>query len=255
MWRFSTGIITISSAVQDQFEQRFLDRCTLIYDGLDEGAATVNIENSQRFRAGMDNPVFLVGVVGRIKWERKGQEILIKAAALLAETHPGARYAIVGTPAVGNESHLIRLKKLITELKLEGRVTFTGDIREVRDVYAAFDVTVVPSILPEPFGCVVMESMAAGTPVIGSRCGGIPEQIMDGITGLLFTPGDENELAGALALLMEDNALRLRLGEAGQRRFRERFSIAHSHARFVETFERCGRGRLKDDEKQIGTLV
>jgi glycosyltransferase involved in cell wall biosynthesis len=236
MWRFSTRIITISSAVQAQFEPRFQDKCTLVYNGLDEDAMAVDLDKAQRFRSSIGNPAFLIGVVGRIKWARKGQEVLIKAAALLAETHPEARYVIVGTPSPGNEDHLVRLQQLILDLRLEERVTFTGDIRDMRDVYAAFDVTVVPSILPEPFGCVVMESMAAGTPVIGSRCGGIPEQIVDGVTGLLFAPGDEHDLARALAQIMSDDALRGRLGHASRQRFCESFGIPESHARFVNVF-------------------
>jgi len=60
--------------------------------------------------------------------------------------------------------------------------------------------------------------MAAGTPVVGSRCGGIPEQISDGETGLLFEPGNERELAAALQKLLSDGELRTRMGRAARER-------------------------------------
>jgi len=236
MWRFSDKIITISSAVQRQFEPRFQEKCTLVYDGLDADAASVDLESAHRFRASVGNPKFLAGVVGRIKWVRKGQEVLIRAAAILAEEHPEARYVIVGSAAPGNEDHLIRLQQLIKDLKMEDKILITGEITNVHDVYAALDVTVVPSILPEPFGCVVMESMAAGTPVVASRCGGIAEQIVDGVTGFLFEPGDERELASALDRLMVDPALRSRFAQASRERCAEKFGIRTFHEKLAEVF-------------------
>ena len=134
----------------------------------------------------------------------------------------------------------MRLQQLVREKGLEDRVIFTGDLTGMRDVYAAFDLTVVPSVLPEPFGCVVIESMAAGTPVIGSNCGGIPEQIVDGVTGLLVPPGDEVALAAAIARLVEDEALRRSMGEAGRRRFRERFVLASTARVFAELLDENG---------------
>jgi glycosyltransferase involved in cell wall biosynthesis len=189
-----------------------------------------------RFRESVGNPELLVGVIGRIKWVRKGQEVLIKAAALLAEQYPEVRYVIVGSVWPGNEDHLVRLKELIEQLGLTQKVVFTGDVKNPRDVYAAFDVTVVPSVLPEPFGRVVMESMAAGTPVIGSRCGGIPEQISDGETGLLFEPGNERELAAALQKLLSDGELRTRMGRAARARALRMFDDSATYANLAKVF-------------------
>jgi glycosyltransferase involved in cell wall biosynthesis len=236
IWRFSERIITISNAVRDQFEPDFRSKCVTLYNSLGQGAADVDLCAAQRFRKSVGDPPMLIGVIGRIKWVRKGQEILIKAAALLADQYPDARYAIVGSVAAGNEDHLLRLKELIRELRLEDKVVFTGDIRNTRDVYAAFDITAVPSVLPEPFGRVVMESMAAGTPVIGSRCGGIPEQMVDGETGLLFEPGDDRELAAAISKLMADDELRARMGKAARDRALSLFDDSVTYASAARVF-------------------
>jgi glycosyltransferase involved in cell wall biosynthesis len=230
---FSSRIIANSRATREQFSPRLQEKCSVVYNGLDEDSGIVNPENVRRFRSSLGDPKFLVGVVGRIKWIRKGQEVLVKAAALLSERFPEARYVIVGSCAPGNEDHLVRLRTLIREKRLEDRIIFTGDLEDLRDVYAAFDVTVVPSVLPEPFGCVVVESMAAGTPVVGSRIGGIPEQIVDGTTGLLFQPGDEADLARALSQIMSDEPLRLRMADASRRRFEDAFRLDTAYRAFA----------------------
>jgi glycosyltransferase involved in cell wall biosynthesis len=233
---------------KDQFARRLREKCVTVYNSLGSEAMAVDLDTAQAFRASVGNPEILVGVVGRIKWIRKGQEVLIKAAAILSPRFPAVRYAIVGSASPGNEEHLARLQKLIRENNLEQRVIFTGDIEETRDIYAALDVTVVPSILPEPFGRVVMESMAAGTPVIGSRCGGIPEQIVDGVTGLLFSPGNEEDLANALSILIADKAMRLRMGREGQRYIQSKFDDSGMYMRCVEIF---GTGHVPVAETEL----
>ncbi|WP_213803451.1 glycosyltransferase family 4 protein [Granulicella sp. dw_53] len=232
----STTIITNSEATRQQFIPRLQQKCKVIYNGLDAESGMVEINNALRFRSNLGNPKFLVGVVGRIKWVRKGQEVLVQAAALLAKEFPDIRYVIVGSCALGNEDHLVRLHQLIREKRLEDRFFFTGDLERLRDVYAAFDLTVVPSVLPEPFGCVVVESMAAGTPVVGSRCGGIPEQIVDGVTGYLVTPGDEVDLSIAIAKIISNNSLRSNMADESRRRFHDMFSLDttyHSFAKII----------------------
>jgi glycosyltransferase involved in cell wall biosynthesis len=237
MWLLSSRIITISRAVEAQFSPLFRPKCTIIYDGLDEDASESNPQAVLALRASANYPKYLVGVVGRIKWVRKGQEVLVRAATLLRDRFPEVAYLVVGSVAPGNESHLQRLKELIHSNQLEDRFFFAGDVHDVRNVYSALDITCVPSIQPEPFGCVVMESMAIGTSVIGSRCGGISEQIIDGKTGFLVEPGNERELAEALARLLEDDSLRQMMGKAGQEHFRENFNMYHTYRQMLECFD------------------
>lgn len=255
MYLLSTRILTISRAVEEQFKPGLRSRCTIVYDGLETDAADCDLEKVQALRALAGNPTKLVAVVGRIKWVRKGQEVLIKAAALLADRFPEVKYLVVGSVYPGNEDHLVRLKALVHASGLDERVIFAGEMEDTRNVYAAADITVAPSIQPEPFGLVVMESMAMGTPVIGSRCGGIPEQIVEGVTGLLFEPGDEAELARALASLLGDEERRRKMGSAGQERFRERFGIETTYARMAECFggraEAARAGRLRRETFQV----
>jgi glycosyltransferase involved in cell wall biosynthesis len=127
-----------------------------------------------------------------------------------------ARALIVGSALFGEDAYESRLKYLITELGLDDRVTMLGFSDEIPTILRQVDCLVHASVLPEPFGQVVAEGMAAGLPVIASNAGGPRELISDGITGLLHTPGDVEELAAALRRLQADPVLAAQLGRAGK---------------------------------------
>jgi glycosyltransferase involved in cell wall biosynthesis len=90
--------------------------------------------------------------------------------------------------------------------------------------YAQTDVTVVPTNAQEGLSRTSVEAMAAGKPVVASRIGGLPFTVADGATGLLFEPGDAGDLAEKLEALLDDEALRQRMGLAGRRRFEREFA-------------------------------
>ncbi len=167
----------------------------------------------------------LVGLIGRIKYVRKGQEFLVDAAAELKLRFPDVRFLLVGSPFPGNEAHFERLRARIRERDVEDVVICTGDVDDIKAVYAALDVSVMASALPEPFGGVVIESMAFGVPVVGTAIGGTLEQVADGETGYLVPPGDAKSLAREIARLLEDDALRARMGQAGRKRFEQYFEF------------------------------
>jgi glycosyltransferase involved in cell wall biosynthesis len=221
----SSSIIAVSRAIAGQFPES--KKISVIHNGfpLSEfmvDQAKIGAEFRSRFSL---NEAFVVGCVGRIKRIRKGQEVLVQAAARLKARGHSAKYIIVGSPFPGNEAHLIDLKKQIGELGLEEDIILTGEMEDVRPAYAAMDVLVLPSAQPEPFGGVVMEAMAMGLPVIATNIGGSPDQVSEGITGFLVPPGDPEALAEKLELLIRDPGLRARLGAAGPERIAKHFSV------------------------------
>lgn len=232
MISFSHTVISISQSVRDQFNPALREKITVIYDGLEQDEHPHLAEQAAAFRARFASHEVLIGVIGRIKWHRKGQEVLVKAAGMLRERYPQVHYVIIGTSTPENMDHTTRLKALISDLNLQDRITFAGEIEDISPVQAALDISVVPSIQAEPFGMVVIESMAMRTAVVGSRCGGIEEQIVDGISGLLFPPGDETALAIALERLILQPETRRQIAEAGYQRVQQHFLMDRT---FTET--------------------
>lgn len=162
----------------------------------------------------------VVTMVGRLTpW--KGQHVLLRALAALP-TRPAAVY-LVGGAHFGEESYRDELLALAAEFDLP--VTFTGHVDDPRPYLLRADIAVHCSTLPEPFGQVVVEAMAAGCAVIAARPGG-PTEILDPeVHGVLVDADNRDQLATALTRLIGDPDLRTRLAEAGRIRA-SRFEIA-----------------------------
>jgi glycosyltransferase involved in cell wall biosynthesis len=161
-----------------------------------------------------------IGIVGRLS-EWKGQDVFVRAIAALRAEYPDVRARIVGSAMFGEDEYERRLRALVEDLGLADVVTFTGFVDRVEEELSRLEVLVHASVVPEPFGQVVVEGMAAGLPVIATRAGGPAEIITDGVDGLLVQPGDVEALTAALSRLLKDPDLRRRLGAAGIERSKE----------------------------------
>ncbi len=158
-------------------------------------------------------PIVVIALGRLCHW--KGQHIAIQA---FAEAFPfGAeRLRIVGGPLFGEDAYERGIRRLVRELDLDRRVDFVGHRSDVAEQLATGDVLLHSSLIPEPFGNVILEGMAAGLAVIASDAGGPKELIKHDEDGLLFPIGDVSALADILRRLSEDVGLRLRLGERAQ---------------------------------------
>ncbi|MEU7143833.1 glycosyltransferase [Nocardia sp. NPDC046473] len=171
----------------------------------------------------------VVAVVGRLSpW--KGQDVLLRALAA-TKTRPRQVFLIGGT-FFDEEPYRAELERLAEELGLP--VTFTGHVDDPAEYLRDTDILVHSSVLPEPFGQVVVEGMHAGCAVIASVPGGPAEIIEPGVDGLLVDGGDEHQLTGALDTLIGDPALRSRLAMAARLRAKD-FDITET-ARTVAAF-------------------
>jgi glycosyltransferase involved in cell wall biosynthesis len=165
----------------------------------------------------------LVMVVSRLT-RQKGLEHFLEAAAVLARRFPDARFAVVGYANPAEQDYETALKELTDRLGLKGRVIFTGLRHDVPALLAAASVSVMPS-LNEALSNVLLESMAAGAPIVATRVGGTPEAIADGVTGVLVPPGDSGALATAIGELLEDSARATRLGRAARQAIEAGYSV------------------------------
>lgn len=161
--------------------------------------------------------------VGRLTWS-KGQDILIRAVARLQSDLPELTLEFVGDGSARGD-----YEKLAHELGVASRCIFRGILphSEVLEKMAAAWATIVPS-RAEAFGLVNIESMAVGTPVLGSRTGGIAEIVRDCLDGFLFTPGDDRQLAARMLELARGPDLRAQMSVNCRRRFLERYELARA---------------------------
>lgn len=154
-------------------------------------------------------------MVGRIApW--KGQDLFLRA---FAAAFPGGeeRAVLVGSPMFEEDAYERELRELVASLDLVERVEFRGFRENIWPELASFDVLVHASLIPEPFGQVVLEAMAAGVAVIAPDEGGPAALIADGDTGRLFASRDAESLAAAMRALRDAPQERRRLGGSARR--------------------------------------
>ena len=173
----------------------------------------------------------LVGNVAALV-PHKGQRHLIEAAAAVVRQVPDARFIIAGQGEL-RES----LEHQIKHLHLEKHVILAGFRSDVLSVHKAFDIFVMSSVT-EGLGTSLLDAMACGKPIVATRAGGIPEVVVDGETGFLVPPRDPHAMADAIVRLLQDPALRERMGTAGLKRVRERFTSEVMVSNTVRVYER-----------------
>lgn len=182
-----------------------------------------------RWELGIPGDAPLVGAIGNFK-PLKGQEHLLRAAALVTRTRPDARFVLVGLGPRESE-----LRREAARLGLDGSVTFTGFREDAPRIAAALDVYVQPSEA-EGLPIALLEAMVLRRPVVATSVGGTPEVIRDPAEGLLVPPRDPEALAGSILALLSDPGRRRDMGEAAQHRARE-FDIQRAVRRIEEVYE------------------
>jgi glycosyltransferase involved in cell wall biosynthesis len=254
-------LMTVSDYVTRKTKQDYrsiADRCETIYNGVDFHEFPREKDYAAANRQEIKRILFVGGV-----FPHKGPHVLLDAFKIVAARYPQVRLDIVGGQGsypmeecfdlsdkdlvrsvaplfAENRLALLRSKlglgpsqpgtytrflqaKLAGDLA--GKVVFHGFLSrpELVDYYYRADVFVFPPIWNEAFGCTPLEAMAAGTPVVASRSGGIVETMKPGETGFLVEKNDSEALAEAILRLLEDDALREKMGRAARRHALSRF--------------------------------
>ena len=214
-------LIAVSRAIVRKIEDegRTGPPVSLIYNGVDlqrydhqEPCCTLREEY------GLPESGAIVGIVARLEPE-KGHATLLEAWSLVLRHHPDATLLVVG-----EGSRHDSLVERARELGIEGRVVFTGRRDDVPAVTAALDVAVLPSYR-EAQGLSILEAMALSRPVVATNVGGIPEVVVDGLTGLLVPPHDADALAAAVCRLLADHPLADTLARAAHDLVHDRFCV------------------------------
>ena len=227
----SNRIVCISNVTAEQFPDR--TKVRIIPNGIDLQAFAIGPVQGLKKEGSIN-----IGVIGRIS-PRKGQAYLLDAFIdlLRRQKENSPHLFIVGDIFTGYEYYLQELKNKVSEAGLEVMVTFTGFIEDMTTIYSLLDIVVVPSILPEGFGLVVLEAMASHLPVIATDHGGPLETIEPNISGLLVPHDDVSLLADALDFLISHPEERERLGEGGYQRVKQVFSIEITTNLVMQTYD------------------
>lgn len=146
--------------------------------------------------------------LGRLS-EWKGVHHAIGALSILTEKYPQKRFhlTIAGGALFQEQDYEKSLHKLVSSAGLEDMVTFTGHLKDVSPVLDSHHILLHCSIVPEPFGQVIVQAMHAGLGVIATNAGGPREIITDGVDGLLYPPADETALAASVSRMLESDNL------------------------------------------------
>ncbi|NOX81252.1 MAG: glycosyltransferase family 4 protein, partial [Deltaproteobacteria bacterium] len=178
--------------------------------------------NVDEYQPNYDNQGYAI-FLGRLSQE-KGVATLLQANRLSDSRLP---LKIIGTgPLLGE------LSREYPEVEFMGYRSG----QELKNLVANAAFVVVPSECYENCSMVVLEAMALGKPVIGSRIGGIPEQIEDGRTGFLFEMGNVKELARKIDILDSDAGLRKQLGHAARLKLEQKYSLAEHNRQLLKIY-------------------
>ncbi|NOZ62199.1 MAG: glycosyltransferase family 4 protein [Calditrichaeota bacterium] len=178
---------------------------------------SVELKNIRK-ELGFEDSVKLVGSVGRL-WKQKAPQYFILAIPEVIEKHPQARFVLTGDGPLERE-----LRELAAKLGVEKYVRFLGWRKDAKRVLAEYDVFVQTSLW-EGLSLSIMEAMAAAKPVVASDIKGNNELVVDGKTGFLVPPKQPKDLADKINFLLDQPALRKKMGAAGRLRMEKNFAI------------------------------
>ena len=226
IYQTADAVICISKAVEKVVKQRAPLKTAVVYNGVDPNLFCPGAES--------DPPVVLsVGNLIPIK----GQALLLRAFSRLSAEFPRCELRIVGEgPERGS------LQQLASSLGIGSRVRFPGRMAraKVAESMRQCAVFALPSEY-EGLGCVYLEAMAAGKPVIGCHGQGIAEVIEHGKNGLLLPPRAEAELADSLRMLLRNRDIRGRMGSAARATVLDGYTLSHQAQQFARIYRECAR--------------
>ncbi len=214
-------VVTISEGIRKVLVSEGVppERITCVHSAVDTsryGQACDSDWFRGEFGLGGDNLV--CGMVAQFI-DRKGHRFLLRAIPEILKAVPEATFIFFGKGPLEGQ-----LKTMCRELNINEMVTFAGFRDDLERIMGCLDLLIHPALM-EGLGVSLLQAAAAGVPIVGTRAGGIPEIVRDGVNGYLIPPGDVPSLVDATTRIIMDRDLARQLGEGGQRIAQEHFSI------------------------------
>jgi glycosyltransferase involved in cell wall biosynthesis len=230
-------LVMVSPQLRDAFLSRVRlpsDRVVVIPNGINVERFDATRDPQFRRSLNIGDDEFVVGSVGNLNAE-KGFDVLLEAAALLKASGRQYRFVIVGDVNGRQSAELMALRQ---HLGLTEDVIFTGFRSDVPQALTAFDVYALSS-RSEGFSISLVEAMAAGLPVVATRCGGPEHIVSDQITGLLVENSSPKALADGITRFHDDRQSARRVGAAARRDVQGRFGVAPQIQSYERLYEEC----------------
>ena len=228
------------------------DKMDIIYNGVDASKFVLpdfTPNEKATFRAQFAAPEEkIILFVGRMVRE-KGVQVLIEALPKVRWGYHDAKLLIVGG---GQRQHLVNLASY---LGMERHVYFTGFVpdEDLMKIFGIIDIACFPSLY-EPFGIVALEAMAARVPVVVSDAGGLPEVVLNHVTGITTYAGNPNSLADGLLKILHEPETALNMADAAYARLQTDFHWDNLATQTVAVYERVWREFLASDWKKSRVL-
>ena len=220
-------IIAVSQAIKKEIICQGVapGKIDVIYNGISLSSCGHDSNSSIRIRDefGIRQNQKIIAQVGRL-CEAKGQQVLIKAAKIIAKEYD-CIFLIVGEDLERAGEYKNSLRELARGFGLERRVIFTGYRSDIRELMNVFDIFTLPSFI-EGLPVVILEAMAAKKPVITTPVGGNTEIVIDGQTGTIVPQGSPDKLAEALRYHLKNQEISKKMGEAGYEMVKAHFPLS-----------------------------
>ena len=222
---WGSKVIAISEPVREHLVNKLKvpkENTALIYNGVDTDKFfkdyTQEEKDNFRLQYKLSNDP-IIGIISRLS-SVKGHKYLLLAFAQVLKQNPAAQLLIIGD---GPEKR--RLVALAKKLKISNKVIFGKSTADTTKPLSIIDIFVLPSI-QEGLGLSLLEAMAMAKPVVASDVGGIYTLVEHQVNGLLTISADEKSLAQAITALLSDKETALKMGQAGRKMVKEKFSLA-----------------------------
>lgn len=228
VYQQSKRVICISEAVREVVLHEMGSSCrtSVVYNGVDS-----EMFSPAESRGSQDLTVLSVGNLIPIK----GHDVLLRGFGAIAH-----EFSTVSVDVIGEGPERKRLEQLALELKIGNRVRFLGrqSRQQVAEAMRSCATFALPSSY-EGLGCVYLEAMSSGKPVIGCRGQGISEIIRQGLNGFLIGPGNDKELALVLGMVLRDERKRQNIGVAARDTILDRLTLTQQANHLARIYREC----------------
>ncbi|MDP1853768.1 MAG: glycosyltransferase [Candidatus Omnitrophota bacterium] len=221
--RLADKVFTVSNSVRDtvrKLEGVSLDKIVTIYNGIDVSCYDIAVDIARKKKElGINPEDRIVGIIANLSWV-KGHKYFLEAAKLILEEIPNVRFLIIGDGPLKNN-----LKTLTNNLSLGENILFLGKRPDVPELLKIMDISVNASY-SEGMSNTILESMAAGIPVIATDVDGNKEIIINNTTGLLTPAGDIQSMKEKIIFLLRQPEIADKIKQNAQKTIKEKFNLS-----------------------------